>query len=150
MYGEQSGRTERLSNIDDGIRRSTRKTLIEDLLRSGGQRAFWDEQTHGEAYKHDQQAPGCTVAGRRLARHITAIIKLARQRVRQRIMTWADNFESGRSTDSKQNQKRFTSMLALTTSVKLISHWLTGNMPNCMLISKTIAIYSFGHTYYSI
>jgi len=54
----RSGRTEALSNIDDRIRRRTRKTLIEELLRRGGQHAFWDELTDREACKRDQQAPG--------------------------------------------------------------------------------------------
>ena len=45
--GQQSApvAAEALSNIDDRIRRRTRKTLIEELLRRGGRHAFWDEAT---------------------------------------------------------------------------------------------------------
>jgi len=46
-----------LCNIDDRIRRRTRKTLIEELLPGGGWHEFWDEQTDHKAYNYDQQAP---------------------------------------------------------------------------------------------
>lgn len=56
---QQSRSAEALSNIDDRIKHSTRKTLIEDLLCSGVAASMRSatKQTDTDAYKDDQQAP---------------------------------------------------------------------------------------------